>query len=255
MTSAPPVLWHFRFSHFNEKARWALDWKGVPHVRRAVAPGPHVEPIMGLSGQRAVPVLEMDGRVIPDSTAIVAALEAAHPAPPLYPAASAARERALALEELFDAELGPHVRRLAFDLLLPNADFCIAMFSEGVEPDPRGFYGSAFPMIESVMRAEMGIDDAGVAESRAVLDGLLDRIAAERGTRDYLVGDAFSVADLTAASLLMPLVAPPEVQYAAPEPWPDAVLRTRAALERHPSFQWVGEMYRRHRGRSAALSG
>ena len=33
-----PVLWHFRISHFNEKARWALDWKRVPHVRRAVLP-------------------------------------------------------------------------------------------------------------------------------------------------------------------------------------------------------------------------
>ena len=36
MTTVPPVLWQFRFSHFNEKARWALDWKGIPHVRRAL---------------------------------------------------------------------------------------------------------------------------------------------------------------------------------------------------------------------------
>ena len=34
-----PVLWHFTFSHFAEKARWALDFKGVPHVRRALVPG------------------------------------------------------------------------------------------------------------------------------------------------------------------------------------------------------------------------
>ena len=31
-----PVLWQFRFSHFNEKARWALDWKGIAHVRRSL---------------------------------------------------------------------------------------------------------------------------------------------------------------------------------------------------------------------------
>jgi len=35
--TGPPVLWHFPISHYNEKARWALDWKGIPHLRRALA--------------------------------------------------------------------------------------------------------------------------------------------------------------------------------------------------------------------------
>ena len=34
-----PVLWHLEISHYNEKARWALDYKGIAHVRRAVTPG------------------------------------------------------------------------------------------------------------------------------------------------------------------------------------------------------------------------
>jgi hypothetical protein len=32
-TVTEPILVQFRFSHFNEKARWALDYKGVPHRR------------------------------------------------------------------------------------------------------------------------------------------------------------------------------------------------------------------------------
>ena len=39
--SDPPVLYHLKVSHYNEKARWALDYKGVPHVRRAAIPGRH----------------------------------------------------------------------------------------------------------------------------------------------------------------------------------------------------------------------
>ena len=35
-----PILWHLKVSNYNEKARWALDYKGVPHVRRAVDAGP-----------------------------------------------------------------------------------------------------------------------------------------------------------------------------------------------------------------------
>jgi hypothetical protein len=32
-----PLLWHFAISHFTEKARWALDWKGIPHARRMLS--------------------------------------------------------------------------------------------------------------------------------------------------------------------------------------------------------------------------
>jgi hypothetical protein len=31
-----PILWHIEISHYNEKARWALDLKGVEHGRRAL---------------------------------------------------------------------------------------------------------------------------------------------------------------------------------------------------------------------------
>jgi hypothetical protein len=34
-------LIQFRYSPYNEKVRWALDFKRVPHVRRSLLPGPH----------------------------------------------------------------------------------------------------------------------------------------------------------------------------------------------------------------------
>jgi hypothetical protein len=37
-----PTLYHIEISHFNEKARWALDYKRVPHVRRAPPPLLHM---------------------------------------------------------------------------------------------------------------------------------------------------------------------------------------------------------------------
>ena len=35
------VLWHIELSHYNEKVRWALDYKGVAHERRVPMPGFH----------------------------------------------------------------------------------------------------------------------------------------------------------------------------------------------------------------------
>jgi glutathione S-transferase len=56
------VLHMFPASHFNEKARWGLDWKGLPHARVAYLPGLHARPIRRLSGQTQTPVLVGGGR-------------------------------------------------------------------------------------------------------------------------------------------------------------------------------------------------
>ena len=33
MVASKPLLWHIEISHFSEKARWALDYKGFEHRR------------------------------------------------------------------------------------------------------------------------------------------------------------------------------------------------------------------------------
>jgi len=79
MSGASVVLHQFPFSHFNEKARWGLDWKGVPHVRETYLPGPHAQQIQRLAGQTMTPVLVLDGEVIPGSARILDALERRFP--------------------------------------------------------------------------------------------------------------------------------------------------------------------------------
>jgi hypothetical protein len=37
-------LWHIPISHYNEKARWALAYKGVEHERRTPLPGAGITP-------------------------------------------------------------------------------------------------------------------------------------------------------------------------------------------------------------------
>src|SRR5215218_1467786 len=101
-----PLLWHLSISHYSEKVRWALDWKRIAHRRRVMPPG--LQPLGGVLLTRGptitMPVLVMDGRTIPDSTAIIAALEEAFPERPLYPADPQERARALALEEWADED-------------------------------------------------------------------------------------------------------------------------------------------------------
>ena len=250
--SGAPILWQFKASHFNEKARWALDWKGIRHERRSLLPGPHVPVVLMKTGQKQVPVLQLDGRMIPDSTRIIAALEDRYPDRPLYPSDPSARERALALEELFDAEIGPHVRRCVFHAALPHTDFIVDMFGTGFSTIARRMYRATFPLTRTVMRMDMGITDDGNARSLERLATVFERLEHELQPSGYLVGDAFTVADLTAAALLTPLTFPPEYPYPTP-PLPPAVRDLQTRFENRRGFEWARETYRRHRGTSAGV--
>jgi glutathione S-transferase len=243
------VLWHIVISHYSEKARWALDHKRIPHVRRRPPPPAHLLFAAWLTRGRGItfPVLELDGRVYGDSSEIIAALEAHRPDPPLYPAGAAERRRALELEEFFDEELAPYVRRFAFYELRRDPERFVALGAQaapelfGRFPAPAGTIGRAFTGLR------YGADDAERADAAhaKVLAGL-DRLEAELGDREYLVGDRFTVADLSAAALLYPLVLPPEGPIdvdALPEP----LERVRDELRERRGFRWVGEIYARHR--------
>src|SRR5829696_1165196 len=120
----PPVLWHIELSHYNEKARWALDYKGVAHVRKAPMPGLHGAYALAVTrgAQRRLPVLVLAGRRIGDSTAIIEALETYQAEPPLYPADAAERARALELEDYFDESLAPAVRSFGWFHTLDDPD-------------------------------------------------------------------------------------------------------------------------------------
>jgi glutathione S-transferase len=248
-----PVLWQLRFSHFNEKARWALDYKGLAHRRVTLAPGSHRLKARRLWGGDTTPVLELEGEAIGDTTAIIGALESAHPEPALYPEDPAERERALELEDFFDRELGPYIRGAVFDVALEYPAEFAAVTSQGLARPRQVMNRALTPVSTRVIRRLLVDGPGGPEKCRAKTVAALERLDSELGGREYLAGDGFTVADLTAAALFFPLVSPPEFEYEMPDPWPPEWEEFRGSLSDHPGYAWVGEMYRRHRGSSAEL--
>jgi len=250
---AAPILWHLKVSPYNEKVRWALDHKGVPHRRRAATPGRHQAIARKLSGGRTLPVLLLDGRAIGDSTAIIAALERCHPDPPLYPADPAQRRRALALEDFFDEELGPHSRRLVLHHMLPEPDLFLGAFMPDLAGARRLGARAAFPVLRRRISSGFGIDTATVALAFDRLHAAGDRFRAELDPSGYLVGDRFTIADLTLASMVAPLVAPEQFPYPQPQRGHSRFEPVRAALAESGLLDWTRGIYALHRGNSAAL--
>jgi glutathione S-transferase len=253
-TTQKPTLWQIDISHYSEKVRWALEHKGVDHVRRTPLPGSHIPIALVLTrgAQPTFPVMELDGRAIGDSTEIIAALEARYPEPPLYPIDAEERARAIELEEWFDENLGPHTRLLPFYELIQEPE----LFAEVAAAAVPGPLGKAKPVVGAYARAytsiRWGANNSEEAQrAREGIVAAFDKLEAEleQGNGEFLVGEGLSVADVTAASLFYPLVVPPEGPLPPELPRPAAFESFRQSLSDRRGYRWVEETFRRHRRR------
>ena len=250
-----PVLWHLEISHYNEKARWALDYKGVAHVRRPVTPGLQELTARRLRAGRTVPILVLEGRAIGDSTKIIEEIDQRWPDPPLYPADPEERSRALELEDYFDEQCGPDARRVLFNDNLAEPETFVAMFL-GPDRGRSRLRKMLAPLVCQVVKRRFQTRREPVEESRERLRAAFDKVEAEVGPSGYLVGESFTVADLTAASILGLIVVPPEFPYIKvhPDERTAEFRQFRDSLKNRPGFGWVEDMYARHRGTSAEMA-
>jgi glutathione S-transferase len=248
------VLHMFLASHYNEKARWALDWKRLAHRRIPYLPGPHAPQIQRLSGQRATPVLVMDGRAIAGSALIIDALEREFPAHPLLPVDPALRERALGVQRQFDDEVGTAVCTVLFSVLLRELGYLRDVFAAGQPALKRGMYRALLPLVKPLIAQANDVSSVSVPRAFARTEQALEETARLIGPSGQIAGDAFSVADLTAAALLAPLSPPAHPDMARPARVPARVQELYARYERHAAVQWLHEQYAKHRPAPCAVA-
>ena len=242
------ILHQFSASHFNEKVRWALNYKGLPHRRETYLPGPHFPVIKKLSGgPSTTPLLQHDDGYISGSAAIIDWLESRYPEPALLPADKVLRAQALTIQTRFDASVGPATRTLLFEVLLNEHNYLCDTFSVSKPWLKRMAFRASFPAAKGFIRKGNGVFPDNIADSRLITQAALDEVADGVARTGYLVGSHFSVADLCAASLLAPLtnVSHPDMQRI--EPMPFAVKEFLAQWANHAAIAWVHQMYARHR--------
>ncbi len=247
MQESPIELHQFSHSHYNEKVRWTLDYKGLPHVRICYLPGPHAPQIRRLSGQTETPVLRIEGRTVSGSAKIIDVLEQRFPSPSLYPADAGERDEALAIQGRLDAELGAEVRRAVFETTLDSAAFAVATFASEKAAWKQKLYQATFPLTRAIMNKVMDITPETGRRSRERVAVMLDYLADKSAATGYLVGDGFTVADLTGAALLGPvaLVDHPDMRQA--EPRPPRYSALCAEWAQHPGMLWAKSIWTKHR--------
>jgi glutathione S-transferase len=222
-------LYEIFWSHFCEKSRWCLDYKGLHYLLVAVNPLTRRE-VQAVGARGDVPVLKDGDQVVTGSDAIALHLEENYPDPPLLPGDPAERAEVLEIERKCDTLLGPDARRLAYEVALAHPSIL-----EGTllwsRPPRRWLNPLAYRFLEPKLRRKFNIYSPEIAASRARLPALLADLQARAARGGYLVGGRLTLADITAVSLMDPLELVPEF-----------------VRDRHfaPLFEWKRRLARSH---------
>ena len=241
------------FSHFCEKARWALDWCGVPYVERACLPGlaseaheAHRRPHgAGARSRRRQPPLT-------DSTAILRWADAHAPAHKrLLPASAAARAERDALEDELDERLGPATRLWAYAHGLRNRPMLRALVAPSFPRwrDRALLALARCPSSAPIIERHYGATTEAAERAEGVIVDGFERAAQRLSKQPYLSGERFGAADLTFAVLGGAMVLPPR------EPAHEARRRAAAArcapssigCARRRAGEHAARCYREHR--------
>jgi glutathione S-transferase len=181
--AADLVIYGMKGSPFVRKVQVVLAEKGVPYEIEAVNIFPAPAWFSAINPAKRIPVLrdrsvgvEGVAGTIPDSSAICAYLERKHPEPALVPKDAFEHGRAIWFEEFADSELAALIGLNLFRVTVVQRLL-------GQEPD-----------LERARRTY-----------REKLPPLFDYLERELGDRAYLVGDAFSIADVAVATQVVNL--------------------------------------------------
>lgn len=240
-------LLEFPHSHYCEKARWALDYKNIPFLAQPVLPGFHVITVGRIAPATSVPVLLDKDLVIQGSGDIINYLDQEYPGNPLTPSEPELSKKSLEIEENTGKLLGENLRQILYHKLLSYPSFIRDCFTHTM-PWPKKFiFSILYPVLRQKIYRRYVISEKSVVQAKDEFKVALDELGVALTHKPYLVGEQFTRADLSVASMLSLLVLPPE----HPFPWgeiPDTEIRAFCAgYEDHPVAIWVLEMYRLHR--------
>ena len=244
---ALPLLYEFPFSHFSEKARWALDYCGQRYRSRPQFPGLHLLPMRLRTGQSALPVLVCGSHLMAGSSRIAWLVGRLSGARDLLGPSELRRETKRWMGYL-DEEIGVHMRRALLHRQLRDRSYMIQVFGMGRTGLERSLLGLGYPAFEQGYRNFYDMNDSTARESEDRFRNALRRVEEHIKTRRYLVGDCFGLADLTLGALLSPLTGAPE----QPFPWPRSEDPYVGALYEHPVVEHARFLYHAHRRRAEA---
>jgi glutathione S-transferase len=236
-------LYQFPFSHYCEKVRWALDYKGVGYRPVNLLPGFHFRQLAKLAPKTCVPVLRDDSIVVQDSSAIIDYLDQRYTNPALTPSDPNAAGEALDWEEYLDEQIGVNIRLWFYHHTLPVRRLGVSFLLQGAAWHKKPLFVLVYPKVRGAMLQSMNINTDTARQAEGRLRAGLEKLDEALVGRRFLVNDRFSRADLTACALLRRSCMPDDTYKEIPP----AVRKLRDELKSRRLCQWVRSVYASYR--------
>lgn len=234
-------------SHYCERSRWNLDHKQVDYQLVNWVPGPHMRKAKGLGFKRSqVPILDYHGERFQGSDHISRFLEKTIPEHPLWPQDPEQAAKVDEWVQIADEQIGVPLRAILYGVLVQYRKEVIDLWCQDNHLGNRLLCHLLFPTLKKKLTYFYKLDKR--AQHEETLEKGLATFDAAYAERPYLVGDQFTFADLSLASLLAPLAMPPEHQVNWPETPPD-LAEFFTEQGKRPACQRTLALYREHRQR------
>jgi len=236
-------------SHYSEKVRWTLDVSDIAYRETCMSPAFHIAPAlrMGGRGQTTLPIIQGDGFSIQDSPRILTWLQSNRGPLEVMPLALDTRTREV--EQRFDA-IGKDVARYLYAGSFGIADdHIVKLWTDHANALQATVIRATYPIMRWVFRQKLQIKPKRVELARTRIREALDWLDAQLADgRRFLVGDTFTVADITAASLLAPLACPAQHPVYGDPAYQVGMREALQEWEGRPGIEWVRNLYTSHRG-------
>jgi len=259
MTAGMHRLISLPFSHYVEKARWALDRSGIDYREERYMPGFSMAAVAWatwgrggrsdrVSSRFSVPVLLLgDGRILTSSGDI--ARFADHEAELGW----YRDPRAAELEARFHDRLGPHTRRVAYDLAFDDDSVLDDLARRNVPARQAALFHWLAPVVEQLVTRGLAVTPERASRSLERIRKELDEVGTLlQDGRPYLLGDRFSAADLTFACMLVPVLQPSRAEGFGADLSPMSELHARAVelvteVREHPAGAFALRLFAQDR--------
>lgn len=197
MTSKP-TLHQFQVSPFSAKVRRVMYYKGIDFdvVNYGLS---DVGKIKKLNARGKTPILEHNGKLIPDSTNIIEYIESIHPNQAVIPDNPLVQAQAHILEDWADESLyfydltmrcwPNNVRLLADDLLIEDSGIMAKIFR---------------PLIPVALKKQASTQGTGRKDRKAICEDVqshFDAINTLASHSNWLAGGSLSIADIAVVSM------------------------------------------------------
>lgn len=193
-------LHQFEASHYAEKVRLILDYKGLAYKKVEVVPGIGQLELFQKTGQRQVPVLKDGDTYIADSTAIAEYLDRRYPDKPIIPTDPKQNALCMVMERWADDVLGMDARKGLISCISQNPAFRNAFLPE-ITPSPVRSLLNGLPVnLLGNLGAPVGL---GADTVRETLKQDLRYLSAILANQPYLLGDQPTLADFAVAGLTL----------------------------------------------------